>query len=755
MGERAARVKWHDDDHTPPLLKYGAEMVDPFSFIYTLASLCGSRQSRTRVTESVAGIFDLEPKLPLNVDDAFYFPQGVPHNTLFHLHGEGNPGLLWNLFRRAVEGIDAVPEQLFRDALQIGNVGAAKLTQTLFLIDARVFIPYDKSTRRWLQGEVPDPPDWARYRAAIDELRAQFPGCEPYEINLFAYLTYSEKLAAGRQVFQVSTRVRGDEQDHWDDFNRNCWVYTGGIASGVGFEDEEQAAPASRYPLDKPDRGDIMLVRSGGEGQAMAIVWRNDYRHETTAETRLQVLWLNKQRAGLELRQQRGFSRAHEIERAFRRRAEYRPTFAVLDRLRTADGLSKAAVLAALEEYDRLGRDGFLQHYRYAPARTRRIRHDHKHYDMKPIWRAAFGHMQGGHALTPDDERYGTNSNAVQRHLEDLGFTIDRDSAANSQPLNQILYGPPGTGKTWRTVNLALAIIDGQSDGDHDLDRFNRLRFDPGSGAGNIAMVTFHQNFAYEDFVEGIRPVLAADGGELKYELHQGLFKRIAEAASDRRDERFVLIIDEINRGNIARIFGELITLVEDSRRTGQQEETWVSLPYSQKQFGVPDNLYLIGTMNTADRSIQLLDTALRRRFTFVEMMPDYRELTTIQGVDCAQMLRTMNERIAVLGDRERQIGHAYLLNLTAVEDLAHRFRNQLFPLLQEYFFDDWSRIKAVLGKSPFVVERSAGKVVDNADLIDEDRKIFERLPDGDPQWTSADGFRAIYGGAPQAPEES
>ena len=169
----------------------------------------------------------------------------------------------------------------------------------------------------------------------------------------------------------------------------------------------------------------------------------------------------------------------------------------------------------------------------------------------------------------------------------------------------------------------------------------------------------------------------------------------------------------------------------------------------------VPGNLYLVGTMNTADRSIQLLDTALRRRFTFIEMMPDYRELTTIEGVDCARMLRTMNDRIAVLLDREHQIGHTYLLNLRGPEDLVSRFRDQLFPLLQEYFFDDWSRIKAVLGNSPFVVERPSRTMVDNSELIDEDHKVFERLPDADPRWTSMNAFRAIYETNRQTLEET
>ena len=752
--ERAEQIEWRDDDKGSPLLEYGTHNIDPFSFIYTLATHCRHPKNRARVTGSVANVFDLTLELPLDHEDAFYFPRGTPQNTLFHQAGEGDPALLWKLFRCAVKGIDAVSAQVFDDALDIGNVGSSKLTQALFLVDGREFLPWDKSTRPLLSGNGSGTLDWTRYRAAIDELRAVFPGCEPFEINLFAYLIHAEKLSDGQNVFQVSTNAHGDGIDHWEDFNENNWVYTGGSAPGIDFDRDGETPLPKPYPLRDPDRGDLVLVRYGGEGRGIAIVRRNDYRDELTSETRMHVLWLNKERAPTGLKQQRGFSRADGIEQAFRRCDEYRPTFAVLDRLRMVDGLTRAAVLAALEEFDRRGRTTFLQHYGYAQAKTHWIRHGGGRYDMKPIWHAAFGHMEGGQALKAGDEKYKAATHLVRAHLEKLGFDIEKHESdmedsdpdpAISHPLNQILYGPPGTGKTWQTVSLALAIVDGTPDSGHDLERFNRLRFDPASGDGNIAMVTFHQNFAYEDFVEGIRPVLDGDGQGLTYELHQGLFRRIAEAASRRPDERFVLVIDEINRGNIARIFGELITLIEDSRRTGEDEETWVSLPCSQERFGVPGNLYLIGTMNTADRSIQLLDTALRRRFTFVEMMPDYRELTTIEGVDCARMLRVMNDRIAVLLDREHQIGHTYLLGLRDAEDLARRFRNQIFPLLQEYFFDDWSRIKAVLGDSQFVVEQSVDQGSMPPDLIDEDRKLFERLPGDSPHWTSTDAYRAIY----------
>ena len=311
-------------------------------------------------------------------------------------------------------------------------------------------------------------------------------------------------------------------------------------------------------------------------------------------------------------------------------------------------------------------------------------------------------------------------------------------------PLNQILYGPPGTGKTYHTVARALAIIDGESveEIERNIERFRELR-----DSRQIAMVTFHQNFAYEDFIEGIRPALenGADG-RIRYERHDGIFKRIAEAAKEKKDKQFVLIIDEINRGNIAKIFGELITLIEDSRRLGADDETKVSLPYSNELFGVPNNLYLIGTMNTADRSIQLLDTALRRRFDFVEMMPKPEFISdNVEGVNCKRMLEEMNKRITTLLDREHQIGHTYLLGVDTMEKLSYAFQNKIFPLLQEYFFDDWAKIRAVLGGNSFVVEQSAAGVLRENEQVDEDRTIYERLPGDDDRWTDLEEYKKIY----------
>lgn len=503
-----------------------------------------------------------------------------------------------------------------------------------------------------------------------------------------------------------------------------------------------------------------------------------------------------------------------------------------------------------------------------------------------------------------------------------------RENSSKNPPLNQILYGPPGTGKTYNTINKALEILDYVQDDEskiapdddkskivldyakikrklqeiaksEDAKALNLENLDSKSDRelakllfdyycnpkqGQIAFVTFHQSFSYEEFVEGIKPKLidsseGAESGKMEYEIKSGIFKQICKKAlqnlenSQKTQEQikqeldlqelfeaylefveskineanfddpalkipnskmiirkiyrldngegkslflgvegaesmqsltkdiifrdypdyksgvitsyhdikpkyesqakyhgnaiyyfeifkkmdefeksykpqkqavdqvklkpYILIIDEINRGNISKILGELITLIEPSKRIGGDEELRVSLPYSAnefdggKGFGVPNNLYIIGTMNTADRSIALLDTALRRRFEFVEMMPQPELLEIIKvengEINLQMLLEKMNARIKFLLDREHTIGHSFFINVNSLSELKQVFKNKIIPLLQEYFYDDYAKIDAVLNGNKMVKGFSKNDLQVNLsdDFVDSDKKIY------------------------------
>ena len=204
-----------------------------------------------------------------------------------------------------------------------------------------------------------------------------------------------------------------------------------------------------------------------------------------------------------------------------------------------------------------------------------------------------------------------------------------------------------------------------------------------------------------KSYYRAVKDLLEKEYGLKKSEEAQ------AKSVNGLGKEPYVFIIDEINRGNVSRVFGELITLIEKSKRIGAIEEMRIALPYSQdgETFGVPGNLYILGTMNTADRSLAALDTALRRRFDFIEMMPDAEVVgaeSKIPGVDIKRLFVALNSRIEYLIDREHQIGHASFLGLHSLSDLENCFRRNVVPLLQEYFFDDYAKIRLVLGDATY-----------------------------------------------------
>ena len=304
--------------------------------------------------------------------------------------------------------------------------------------------------------------------------------------------------------------------------------------------------------------------------------------------------------------------------------------------------------------------------------------------------------------------------------LEERGVFQEMKELDKEFDKNLILYGPPGTGKTYNSVIYAVAICDGKpldelTDYAAVMSRYNELK-----KAGRISFTTFHQSYGYEEFIEGIKPIIDENKQDIGYTIEPGVFKKFCDNAKsitristgiestviEENTEPYVFIIDEINRGNISKIFGELITLIESTKRAGMPEAASAILPYSGDEFSVPSNVYILGTMNTADRSIALMDTALRRRFQFVEMMPDSDVLRKIRAdkvedLDVAAMLDKINERIEYLYDREHTIGHAFFTDLkddATLEKLQSIFEKSVIPLLQEYFYEDYQKIQLVLG---------------------------------------------------------
>ena len=303
----------------------------------------------------------------------------------------------------------------------------------------------------------------------------------------------------------------------------------------------------------------------------------------------------------------------------------------------------------------------------------------------------------------------------------------NEEDELNEDNKNFILYGPPGTGKTYNVINKALEIIDpeGYSEIAEENNREAILnKYKELVDKGQIDFCTFHQSYGYEEFIEGLK-----SDGKGNFVTEDGILKRIAynaayEGLKDeyKEDEvsyddkkvkvnnyinkerafkeakKFVLIIDEINRGNISKIFGELITLLEEDKRIGTSNQIVANLPYTKEKFSLPNNLYIIGTMNTSDKSIAQIDIALRRRFIFEEMMPDYDVLDEIDGIELDKLLIEINERIEFLLDRDHLIGHAYFVNCNSYLDIINVVINKIIPLLQEYFYGDNERVGMILG---------------------------------------------------------
>lgn len=260
---------------------------------------------------------------------------------------------------------------------------------------------------------------------------------------------------------------------------------------------------------------------------------------------------------------------------------------------------------------------------------------------------------------------------------------------------NVILQGAPGCGKTYITREIAVRLCREEFEDRESLkDCYEKL-----AKEGRVGFTTFHQSMDYEEFVEGLKPIVAEEGKPMTFKVTSGIFKQICEKASDDKDNNYVLIIDEINRANISKVLGELITLLEKSKRVGEDDEFKVTLPYSHDTFGVPKNLYIIGTMNTADRSVGYIDYAIRRRFAFYTLKADKEAITQFykgRDIDLSEkeaelfenVYDTVNESLAQdFSVEDLMVGHSYFMAKDEGE-FHFNLEYKIKPLLNEYVRD-------------------------------------------------------------------
>jgi 5-methylcytosine-specific restriction protein B len=359
--------------------------------------------------------------------------------------------------------------------------------------------------------------------------------------------------------------------------------------------------------------------------------------------------------------------------------------------------------------------------------------------------------------IAPEPE--AQSATTIANVLHELEEIPGRIRAVLERKGQAIVHGPPGTGKTYWAYSTARQLAAHTAFGMNfeELDSSKQTEVTGSrTSEGLVRTCTLHPAYGYEDFIEGYRPI-TSEAGQLSFELREGIFKRLCKDAEENRDKRFFLVIDEINRGDIPRIFGELITLLELDKRGSS-----VHLPVSGQPFTVPRNIYVIGTMNTADRSIALLDTALRRRFGFIELMPDPVALGTAQvanAIPLGPWLAALNERIRdqVRRDaRNLQVGHAYLMESgKPVTDFARFSRilaEDIFPLLEEYCYENYGMLCQLLGQA--LVDEQNQRIRDELFLPDRRDDLIHALLAPFPEIATSTAAIAAEQAEPEADSE-
>lgn len=697
----------------------------------------------------------------------------------------------------------AIPDTLFNRCLQIHCVSATNLTMGMFWMQPEVYLPLDSRTRSLLdeRGINHDAADWKDY-LQFNEPTIKRLSAKPYEVSYTAYAGTTSKAPEQTRywIFQCNPEkydvigaleanalrswkvsqhkadiAPGDKAIIWGTGKMSACVALATITSKPTLMPEDMAErsfwseaadsePANRVRLDidynfadnpipkatlqhhqafhdfPAGRQGTNLPATLNHYDALLEIRRDNtrVRYWVYAPGRNGSLWEYCWDSGEmvygadELPALDKFANKSEIEQAFKResKSKNRPTNHALAAWEFCRVLKPGDIVIAKQ-----GRDKYVGYgvvtgpYRHDATRStfRNLR------SVRWIKRGEWPEVKHPIVL-----KTLTDITKYPDYVERLKVLLEMNTNEwkTSRALNTILYGPPGTGKTYSTIRRAVEIVE---DTVPENEGEIKKRFDSLLSNKRIGFITFHQTFCYEDFVEGIRPVLDdQQSSSPRYTCRDGIFKQICEEARKNAHlSNYVLIIDEINRGNISKIFGELITLLEEDKREGAKHALTTTLPYSQKPFSVPGNLFILGTMNTADKSIALVDVALRRRFRFDELMPDYRLVPEF----CRDLLKQLNRRIVLRKDRDHLIGHSYFMGLPDEKAFDAVFKNSIQPLLQEYFFNDWEGLRFVLGEDKSDCKAGFIRKLDTGDLKharnqwqwyhdadDDDVKPFDQL---------------------------
>ena len=613
------------------------------------------------VYSSVHEVFEMKEKCPGESIIPAIFTNNLFHNGKIFRHV-----LLWNLFHEAVDNEKTIDQQKFKNVLDIPEVGVSKLTQCLFLINPVRFFPVDKRIAKLL--------GFSSVRALHKEINSDG-GFERYKSilkdigNFFPGCEFPE---INQFLYLISLKellIKATPKFFQ-------------VSSNVYNDREDWWESSTSDPKVERTFKESSHVFTGGPGVKKKYPLSEPKRGDV-------VLVRYGKNEG------RGIGVVNENEYL---------TNGIID---SADRFNENAVihvywinkssagLAAGESTPILG-------FSKAGAKTQnafRLADSYKRsFDLIEIVK------EEGTKGDPPSLEPGPNGSVTHS-------------------LNTILYGPPGTGKTFHTSEYCVEICDGQSDRSEEeiRNRYRQLIKEK-----RVEFVTFHQSYGYEEFVEGLRPKPGRAGSAgFRLVPTTGVLKRIAKRARKNSEESYVLVIDEINRANVSKVLGELVTLLEDDKREGADNEVNVTLPYSGVRFTLPRKLYILGTMNTADRSIALLDTALRRRFEFKEMPPEPELLSEVSestGIELPAVLGAINTRLEWLLDRDHLIGHAWLMRVNSKADVDRIMRHKIIPLIAEYFYDDWNKVQAVLGGGDEFVRKESLSVPPNLEGEGEER---------------------------------